>query len=354
MKRIINYFAAVFIFSFVLLACKKDINQTEKTDGIAPLITLAPSTVILSSANASDTISAITWSRADFGYKAAVSYTVELVKTGNPFSAAKTVNVGNAAQLKYIGAVLNEAAIGLGIAVGTTGVLDIRIKSSLSDSAFIYSTIAKLTVTTYQVDFPAMLVRGGNSWVTPTVRTKGFVLTSPNYDGKYEGYINLPNADGWGGDGLKLMVQSSGVTYGWGGSSTTMAAGVAGNLWFTPAPNYMKVNADVNTGTVNFTAVRFYLSGDHNGWSTSATPMTFNTTTHQWVATNVAFTAGNKFVFTSNGNYNISYKVNAEGKLVYAGPPNWAGTNISAPGTGTYTVILDLSAGNGSYTYKIQ
>ena len=43
----------------------------------------------------------------------------------------------------------------------------------------------------------------------------------------------------------------------------------------------MKVNEAVNAGTVNFTAVKFYLSGDQNGWSTSAMPMTFNTTTNQ-------------------------------------------------------------------------
>lgn len=354
MKQIINSVSVIVMFSLLLLACKKDINQTVKTDGIAPVITLTPATVVLTSATANDTVSTIAWTRADFGYKAAVNYTVELVKTGNPFIAAKTVNVGNATQLKYIGAVLNEAAIGLGIAAGTTGVIDIRIKSSLSDSTFIYSAIAKLTVTAYQVEFPALLVRGGNAWITPITRTKGFVLTSPNYDGKYEGYINLPNADGYGGDALKLQVQSTGVQYGWGGSSTTMAAGAGGNLWFTPAPNYMKVNADVNAGTVNFVPVRFYLSGDHNGWSTSATPMTFDPVNHQWIATNVAFTAGNKFVFTSNNSYDISYKVNAEGKLLYAGPPNWDGTNISAPGTGSYTVILDMSAGDGSYTYKVQ
>jgi starch-binding outer membrane protein SusE/F len=354
MKRNINSYVAMFIFSVALFACKKDIVQTVKTDGTAPVITLTPATVTLSSSTANDTVSTISWSRADFGYKAAVNYTVEIVKSGNPFSVAKTTNLGNATQLKYVGAVLNEAAIGLGIAVGSTADLDIRIKSTLSDSVFIYSPVAKLKVTTYQVDFPALLVRGGNAWITPATRTNGFVLTSPNYDGKYEGYINLPNADGYGGDALKLMVESSGVTYGWGGTSNTMTAGSTGNLWFTPAPNYMKVNADINAGTVNFTPVKFFLSGDQNGWSTSATPMTFNAATNQWMANNVSFTAGNKFVFTSNGSYDISYKVNSAGKLVYAGPPNWAGDNISAPGTGTYTVILDLSAGDGSYTYKIQ
>lgn len=66
------------------------------------------------------------------------------------------------------------------------------------------------------------------------------------------------------------------------------------------------------------------------------------------------FTAGNTFVFINNGSYDINFKLNAEGKLVYAGLPNCAGTNINAPGTGSYTVILNMSAGDGSYTYKVQ
>jgi len=354
MTQLFKKILAVCSFSMVLVACKKDIIQTVKTDGTAPVITLSTSTLVLAAATATDTVISINWSKADFGFKSATSYTVELVKTGNAFSSGKTFSVGNASQLKFVGAVLNEAAIGMGIAAGTSGVIDFRVKSALSDSVFIYSTVSKLTVTTYQVAFPALLVRSGSSWVTPLTRTNGFVLASPNYDGKYEGYVYLPNNDGWGGDALKLQEQSSGVQYGWGGSQTTMTAGSSGNLWFTPAPNYMKINADVNAGTVNFVPVQFFISGDHNGWSTSATPMTYNNNTKQWVATNVSFTAGNKLVFTSNGNYNISYKINAEGKLTYSGPPGWAGTDIPAPGTGTYTVTLDMSAGNGMYTYKIQ
>lgn len=353
MKPTINFICAA-VLSLLLFSCKKDISKTVMTEGTPPALNLSPASVVLSTAKEKDTVETVSWTTADFGYKAAVNYSVEIIKEGGSFSSAKSVNLGSGTQLKYTGAVLNELAIGLGIATGTSGNLNLRVKSSLSDSTFIYSSVAKLSVTTYQVEFPALLVRGGNAWVTPTVRTKGYVLTSPNYDGKYEGYVNLPNADGYSGDALKLMVQSSGVTYGWGGTSNTMTAGATGNLWFTPAPNYMKVNADINSGTVNFTPVQFFATGDHNGWNTAATPMIFNPATQQLVANNVSFTAGNKFVFTANGGYDISYKVNNDGKLIFAGPPNWAGTNISAPGTGIYTVILDLSAGDGSYTYKIQ
>ena len=353
MKNTIKVVIAISLLSLTFFACKKNIEETVMTKGVAPTITLSPSNLVLSSATAGDTVEIISWSPSDYGYSAAVSYSVQLAKGGTGFSSPQTVSVGNAKQLKYVGAVLNDLAIGLGIAPGTTGSIDIRIKSSLSDSLSIYSSITTLTIKTYVVQFPALLVRGGNSWVTPTVRTNGFLLTSPNFDTKFEGYINIPNADGWGGDALKLLSTSSGAEYGWGTSSTTMSIG-GGNLWFTPSPAFMKVNADIAALTVTYTPVRFFLSGDHNGWSTSATPMTYDPATKTLKATNVSFTAGNKFVFTCNGGYDISYKVDGAGKLIFAGPPNWAGTNISAPGTGVYTVILDLSGGNGSYTYSIQ
>jgi len=336
-----------------VIACKKNIDQTTTTDGKASAITLSPASVTLSAATAADTVEVISWGATDYGYKAAVNYNVEIAKTGTNFANPQSVNVGSATKLKYVGAVLNDLAIGMGIAPGTTGTVEIRVRSSQSSTLFIFSDKVTLTIKTYVVQFPALLVKGGNSWVTPAARTNGFLLTSPDFSTKYEGYLNLPNADNYGGDAFKLVSTSSGLEYGWGGTNTTMAVG-GGNLWLTPAPNFMKVNADLTALTINFTPVKFYISGDHNAWSTSATPMTYNAATKQLVATNVSFTAGNKFVFTSNGNYDISYKVDAAGKLIFAGPPNWAGNNISAPGTGVYTVILDLSGGNGSYTYIIQ
>lgn len=353
MKHILHNFFAAVITCCCLFACKKDEIKTYMKSGTPSTITLSSTTLSLTAAQSADTVETISWTKADFGFSAVVNYTVQIAKAGSSFSNPTSINVGSNTQLKYIGSVLNDLAIGLGIAAGSTGDLSVRVRSSLNDSVNVYSQPVNLKVTTYQVALPALLVRGGNSWVTPGARTNGFLLTSANFDSKYEGYVYLPNADGWGGDAFKLEATSSGLAYGWGTSSTTLSVG-GGNLWLTPSPNYMKINADINSLTIKYTPVSFYISGDNNAWSTSATPMTYNQTTKQWVANNVSFTAGNKFVFTSNGNYDISYKVDANGKLVFAGPPTWAGNNIPAPGTGTYTVILDLSGGDGNYTYKIQ
>jgi hypothetical protein len=343
----------ILSFATLLFGCKKDLTTTVMRQGLAPVVTLSATPLTLSEATAKDTVETIQWNAADYGFSAAVGYTVEIAKAGTNFAAPKQVSNGSATMLKYVGSNLNEAAISLGIAPGTTGQLDIRVRYSVSDSVFSYTDKKVLQLTTYVVSLPALLVQGGNGWTTPSTRTTGYLLTSVNYDGKYEGYLNLPNADGWGGDAFKLISTTDGKSYGWGTSSTTMSVG-GGNLWLTPSPAYMKVNADINALTINYTPVKFYISGDNNGWSTSATPMTYDGTTKTWVANNVSFTAGNAFVFTSNGSYDISYKVNTDGKLVYAGPPGWAGKNITVSTTGTYKVTLDLSGGDGNYTYKIQ
>jgi len=351
-----TYIKSLFVLLFAVVgitACEKDIDQTMMTDSVPPTVALSPASVILTAAEAADTVEVISWSASDYGYSAATNYTVEIAKAGAGFAGSQLVNTGSKRELKYLGAVLNDLAIGQGIAPGSSGDLEVRIKSAVSDSLFIYSPTSTLTVKTYQVEYPALLVKGGNGWVTPATRTNGFLLTSPDFSSQYEGYLNLPNADGWGGDALKLVSTSSGLEYGWGSSATTMSVG-GGNLWFTPAPNFMKVNADISALTVNFTPVQFHVTGDHNSWNTSATPMSYDPVSKRLIATNVSLTAGKSFVFTANGGYDLSYKVNADNKIIYSGPPAWAGTNIPVPATGVYTVILDLSGGNGSYTYSIQ
>ena len=198
-----------------------------------------------------------------------------------------------------------------------------------------------------------LIVLGGNSWVTPLLKTPGYVLTSRNNDGNFEGYLNLPNADHYGGDALQLVSVSDGTEYGWGSNNSTISLG-GGNLWLTPSPSYMKVNANLNNLTIAYTPAKFYITGDNNGWSTTATPMNFNASTNQWVASNVKLNAGNSFQFTANGSYNLSYKINNSNSLVFAGPPGWAGNNIPVSETGLYTIILDVSNGDGNYKYSIK
>lgn len=368
MKKILNNIQIVSLMACVLFACTKDMTQAVITPPSSITgFTTSVSQLVLSSANDSSNVVTFKWPSLSYGAKVITTYTLQFdipsdTSGTNAWANAKSISVASDTQKIFLGTDFNALLVAqMGLATGVPNTIVVRLQSAVNQSTGtasiipnIYATVS-MVVTPYKavIIYPALLVRGGNSWHTPTTRTNGYLLTSVKYDGVYEGYLNLPNADGWGGDAFQLISSTDNKVYGYGSNATTMSIG-GGNLWLTPTPNYMRVIADVNALTISYTPAKFFISGDDNSWSTSATPMTFNATTNQWVATNVNLTSGKTFVFTSNGSYDISFKVDTKGNLIFAGSPTWLGTNIPVSKTGTYTVTLDLSGGAGNYTFSVK
>lgn len=370
MKKMRSLFLYMLVLiTVVAISCKKDETRAVyiQPAGITDFKASA-NAVVLSPSNDSTTVVNFTWQAADYGIKIIPTYTLQFdlpsdTSGANAWGNAINMNIDNGKLEKaFLGTNFNSLlATQLGMPVSVTSTLAVRLRVAVNQSSGtasvipnVYKTIT-LQVTPYKalVVYPALMVKGGNSWNTPAVRTDGYILTSVKYNNLYEGYLNLPNADGYGGDAFQLVSTTDSKVYGWGGTATTMAIG-GGNLWLTPSPAYMKVNADITAGTINFVPVKFYISGDDNGWSTSATPMTFDAASKTWIANNVSLTAGKVFVFTCNGGYDISYKVDKDGKLVYAGAPTWVGNNIPVSKTGVFKVTLDLSQGDGNYTFSVK
>jgi hypothetical protein len=355
----------------LFFGCKKE----ESTNIVSPpnagslAFKSSAASVVLTSANDAANVATFSFKAANFGVSVIPTYSLEFDVPADTLGAnawANAVTVKLAAgtfEKAYLGADFNSLlANQLLLPTGAVNTLVVRLKAEVTQNTGtassikpIYSSLS-MTVNPYKatIEYPALMVKGGNSWKTPTARTNGFVLTSAKFNSKYEGYLNLPNADGYGGDAFQLIsTKEVSKVYGWGGTSTTMSL-TGGNLYLTLAPAYMKVNADVDALTITYTPVKFFISGDDNAWSTSSTPLIYNATTGKWVAANVSLTAGKTFVFTCNGGYDISYKVDANGTLVYAGAPTWGGINIPVAKTGVFTVTLDLSAGDGNYTYSVK
>jgi len=371
MNKLFKLILPVMLFCGMLGACKKDMEQAvlvppSKIEGFS----VTNSQLVLTSATDDSKVITFKFKEPDFGSKVVATYTLQFdapsdTSGANAWgNAVEVILAPDSTQKTFLGKDFNAlVATQLGFPTGVESKLAVRLKAEINQTSGeatsvkpVYATLT-VAVNPYKalVVYPALVVKGGNSWITPAVadRADGYVLTSVGFNTKYEGYLNLPNADGWSGDAFKLISSTDGKEYGWGTSATTLSVG-GGNLWLTPSPNYMKVNVDLSAMTINYTPAKFYISGDDNGWSTSATPMTYDATNKVWKATNVALTAGKALVFTCNGGYDISYKVNAEGKLVFAGAPTWAGTNIIASKTGVFTVTLDLSKGDGNYSYSIK
>lgn len=370
MKKILNKLLLISTVSFLFFGCKKEETRTILKTAIAPALAASSTSLVLTQAHATDTSEIFSWTASQYGFIAAVNYTIQIAKGGTNFANPQKVNIpAGTLNLKLAVSSLNTYAIASGLSTGSAGSLDIRVASKITDSIpSVYSNTVTITVTPYQAAYPALLVQGGNSWVTPSTYTPAYILSSPGYSNNYEGYLYLPDADGYHGDAFKLISSTTGTVYGWGGNgvagldasgnpNTTapMAVG-AGNLWIPHNAGgvYMKINVDVTALTMSWMPISFFITGDDNGWSTSATPMTFNPATNKWVATGVTLTAGKSFAFTSNYGWNFNYRVDPAGHFIYGGPPGWAGVNVPITASGTFTVTLDLSGGNGSYTYSIQ
>ena len=371
MKTIFNQFSILLLVCSILFACKKEASTNIITPPSSGTLAFKSSdaSVVLTAANDAEKVVTFSFKAANFGASVIPTYSLEFDVPADTTGANAWANAiivklpAGTLEKTYLGADLNAlAGVQLNLPTGAVSTLAVRLKAEVTQNTGaasnikpIYSTVI-ITVNPYKatVEYPALLVRGGNSWKTPTTRTNGYVLTSAKFNNKYEGYLNLPNADGYGGDAFQLVSSKDATkVYGWGGTATTMSL-TGGNLYLTPAPAYLKVNADVDALTITYTGVKFFISGDDNAWSTSSTPMVYNAGTGKWVAANVSLTAGKTFVFTCNGGYDISYKVDATGALMYAGAPTWGGINIPVTKTGVYTITLDLSAGDGNYTYSVK
>jgi len=370
MKTIFSRLMYMALLFSLFSACEKDM---EKSLLISPSALSGfksnTQTLILSEETDARNVVSFEFKAPEYGVSVVRSYSLQFdlpadTSGQNAWGKAVTIKLALDSTRKTLtGKELNSMLVNqLAMPAGTAGKVAVRLKAEVNQStgaaatvAPMYSTLV-LTVTPYEaiVIYPALVVKGGNSWITPAVeeRANGYLLTSSGFNSKYEGYLYLPNADGWGGDGFTLISSADQKQYGWGSSATTLALG-NGNLWLTPAPNYMKVTADLDAMTISYTPVQFFLTGDFNGWSTSATPMAYDPATKKLSVSNVSLSSGGSLVFIANGSYDISYKVDADGKLVFAGPPSWGGNNIQVPSNGVYTVVLDLSGGAGSYTYSL-
>lgn len=360
MKIFLYKYLLMALLAVVFYSCKKDIDETALTQpaGITGFTTSA-SQVVLSTGNDSANVVTFKWDAPNYGFTSANTYTLLFdmpsdTSGANAWANAVKVTIGtNELQKSYLGTDFNRLLNQLGLPLGSASTLVVRLNADVNQSTGTVSTVPTLsstitiTVTPYKVVliFPKLYIAG--DFLTPSWTQKdqpGWIIAAPKSDGAYEGYINFTATD----NKFKFCSLPSwnGINYGWGTSATTIST-TGGDL-YVAGPAYCKVNVDVNALTISYTPTSWRMAGDFNGWSLSATPMTFSTTTNVWTATNVSLTAGTKFKFEGDANWSTQIGVDAKGNLANNG------SDIIVPKTGTFTVTLDLSGGAGNYSYSIK
>jgi len=186
-------------------------------------------------------------------------------------------------------------------------------------------------------EFAQMYVPGDyQGWDPATAPT----LASPNNNGNYEGYVNIPTGNSFE---FKLTPGPNwDNALGDGGNGKLSGSG--GNLKVSEA-GYYRVRANTVDNTWSVLKTTWGLIGDFNSWGGDA-QMTYNATDKTWTGTITAPSAGG-FKFRANGSWDLNYgDKGADGSL------EEGGDNIAIP-AGTHTITLYLNNA-GYYTYKIQ
>lgn len=350
MKNILNRIVLLSLVTFAFYSCNTDEIKTVMSPvGEAPTLTATKTTFVLTPAVAADTTAIFTWNPSNYGFQAAVKYTLQIAKAGTNFALAKEVSLGNNLQYKYTAAEFNQLALLQGLKPSAVGQLEVRVKSNLSESvADIYSNKVTLSVTPYIViiNYPSLWVPGEYQGWSPDKAPK---ISSRNANGIYEGYVNINGA-------FKYTSNPdwNNTIYGWA-SSTTVGNNVSGTFnktggnLFVPVSGFYLLKANTVNSTWSATKTTWAIIGNApagSNWANDV-PLVYDAVKNVWKVTAV-FAAG-EFKFRANGDWALNFgDTGADTSLEYDG------ANIVIPTSlaGSRTITLDLKAGN--YTYTIE
>ncbi|MBI1227297.1 MAG: SusF/SusE family outer membrane protein [Bacteroidetes bacterium] len=340
----IRKYLSFMMVSFLLFqACKEDSLGPEVKLGAAPTIT-TPSggnTYVLEEATVADHFSDFTWTSADFGFQAAITYTVELDKAGNGFANAVALGTTNSNTLTTItNEKVNSILLAKELPGGAPADIEVRVRAKVSsDVTELISPSIAMTVTPFEaaVDYPKLQVPGSyQGWDPANTST---VITSLKSDGTYEGYIWVADPDA-----KHKFTQGLSWDTNWGDTGLDGTLDPGGDDIPLGAAGMYKMNVDLNQLTYTDLLTSWGLIGDATptGWD-SDTDMNYDVNTGHLTLT-VDLTVGS-IKFRANDGWDINLGDDGpNGKLEYNG------ADIAIAEAGNYTIELILNEPKYSYT----
>ncbi|MCB9082064.1 MAG: SusE domain-containing protein [Lewinellaceae bacterium] len=337
-KKIILYSALV---ALVATSCTDPEFGPVLQDGVAATIQ-APTgnaSFVLKEADKAKIFSTFTWTAADFGFAAGVTYAVELDLKKNNFSDPTALAQVNA--LSYTATIgkINDVLLAKGAPGEAEIEVQVRIVASINpDVDKVYSDPITLKVTPYTafINYPKVYVPGSYQGWKPEDTTT--VLYSVKSDGRYEGYIYFPEAS------MFKITPEPNWNSDWGLSGEAGKLAVKGSDIPTDA-GYFRINFNANTLAFSTTKTDWGVIGDATptGWD-SDTDMIYNPTTRTLSVT-MNLVPG-KIKFRANNDWAINLGDDDANRSL-----EYGGADIAIAEAGNYTIELILNV--AVYTYKI-
>lgn len=336
---------------FVLAGCTKLEEVRMSSTTTRPKLTAPASgtTYKISATNINDTLIRFTWNPANYGFEAAVTYTLQMSLTSS-FTTANTLGTSTTGKFALPTSAINTTLLLLGADTSVYTPVNYRIMAVINSKVnTIYSDTGSVSIKAFQIyiKYPRLYVPGDyQGWNAADSTT---VIWSPTNNSMYEGYLYLSAATS-GMKFLKIPTWDIDNTIGdpnSNGISGTLQIGNWGgnNINVSGGPGVFKVNADLPDKTYSWKKTVWTIIGDATagGWNTD-TQMTYSTTTKLWTVTTNLTAGGLKFRANADWGINLGDN-NGDKKLEYGG------SNITIPAAGNYSITLDLT--QAIYKYKL-
>lgn len=362
MKKIgLLFIILVGIISFY--SCEKD-EERAVVGMYEPAVIKTPPSgfdYILLEQEATDTMTVLTWETADFGFPAAVSYTLQMVQLEKSFSESKNLLTTNKLSAALVVGDVNALLLQLKATPDFPADIKVRVKCLIHASVkTVYSDSIVMTLTPY----PASLIAPpvymlGDGTRAGWNNTKAVEMTYIG-DDKYFLVDSL-----WSGKQVKFIAELGKWAPQWGTDATgTWSSGPLSyrptesvpdppSIPSPPTDGVYKIVFDKANMTYSISPSGLYLLGDATtaGWDNNAPlPMSLSGPNKFEITTNLTASKNYKFI-VSIGAWAPQYGTNASGtadggKLVYR--PTEADpdpSSIPSPAiAGAYKIEADIGA----------
>ena len=387
MKKFFKIIFAIVLIMVSAYSCSDDSLQSvaEPPAEGKFLLTNSTSEIVLESKNADKNI-AVTFNwdnKSWYGVDTPLTYTVQMDKGDGEFVSPQEIAIASGNNISLTHADLNAKAFALELTPEVASKMKVRLKANLRYGAVpIYSNVSTLTVTPFSTlilkyPMPAELYLQGDAlpsnWGTPVTDIQKMAQIDDHRFGLIvaltggKSFAVITAASTWSDPAYVTLdtntnPQSSGTfeprgsATNWGGSpiKSPTASGV------------YQVILDFTTGIYTITPAvlmtspaELYIIGDAttNGWNAPGNAQKFTKVDNNTFTLTTALKAGKYAFLNANATWSTpAYlgKTDAEpplaGNLTLNQAPNWAGSSITAPNLGNYTITVNFKS--GTYVLK--